>query len=173
MYGVPAAAAAAASSRATTPRPQRSCWLQGDDLYVSCSGQPIAPDSSCSAPHLRWLASEAALRRLLWRQQARVCEGGGGEGGGGDQRAPGVVGELQRRRHVLIGHGHGDRHGEGGLGHGRLEETGRGRGLEGGRGSCPLTGPLPFDLIYTDYHGLQQMKQHMGLSLKKHNAAGS
>lgn len=37
-----------------------------------------------------------------------------------------------------------------------------------GRGSCPLTGPLPFDLIYTDYHGLQQMKQHMGLSLKKH-----
>uniref|UniRef100_A0A087X761 alpha-1,6-mannosyl-glycoprotein 6-beta-N-acetylglucosaminyltransferase n=1 Tax=Poecilia formosa TaxID=48698 RepID=A0A087X761_POEFO len=36
------------------------------------------------------------------------------------------------------------------------------------RGSCPLTGPLPFDLIYTDYHGLQQMKQHMGLSLKKH-----
>nr|XP_023869660.1 alpha-1,6-mannosylglycoprotein 6-beta-N-acetylglucosaminyltransferase B [Salvelinus alpinus] len=36
-----------------------------------------------------------------------------------------------------------------------------------GRGSCPLTGPLPFDLIYTDYHGMQQMKQHMGLSLKR------
>ncbi|KAK7807615.1 hypothetical protein U0070_013921 [Myodes glareolus] len=28
--------------------------------------------------------------------------------------------------------------------------------------------PLPFDLIYTDYHGLQQMKQHMGLSFKKY-----
>ncbi|KAI4902809.1 hypothetical protein NFI96_004321 [Prochilodus magdalenae] len=42
-------------------------------------------------------------------------------------------------------------------------------GVPPGRGSCPLTGPLPFDLIYTDYHGLQQMKQHMGLSLKKHN----
>lgn len=41
-------------------------------------------------------------------------------------------------------------------------------GVPPGRGSCPLTGPLPFDLIYTDYHGLQQMKQHMGLSLKKH-----
>lgn len=42
-----------------------------------------------------------------------------------------------------------------------------------GRGSCPLTGPLPFDLIYTDYHGLQQMKQHMGLSLKKHKLVGT
>ncbi|KAM6972584.1 alpha-1,6-mannosylglycoprotein 6-beta-N-acetylglucosaminyltransferase B-like [Aplochiton taeniatus] len=41
-------------------------------------------------------------------------------------------------------------------------------GVPPGRGSCPLTGPLAFDLIYTDYHGLQQMKQHMGLSLKKH-----
>ncbi|KAJ6660416.1 hypothetical protein lerEdw1_017840 [Lerista edwardsae] len=37
-----------------------------------------------------------------------------------------------------------------------------------GRGNCPLTVPLPFDLIYTDYHGLQQMKQHMGLSFKKY-----
>ncbi|MGH0152537.1 UNVERIFIED_CONTAM: hypothetical protein FKN15_067952 [Acipenser sinensis] len=44
-------------------------------------------------------------------------------------------------------------------------------GVPPGRGSCPLTGPLPFDLIYTDYHGLQQMKQHMGLSLKKHKEA--
>ncbi|KAK1885870.1 Alpha-16-mannosylglycoprotein 6-beta-N-acetylglucosaminyltransferase B [Dissostichus eleginoides] len=41
-------------------------------------------------------------------------------------------------------------------------------GVPPGRGSCPLTGPLPFDLIYTDYHGMQQMKQHMGLSLRKH-----
>uniref|UniRef100_A0A3Q2PML1 alpha-1,6-mannosyl-glycoprotein 6-beta-N-acetylglucosaminyltransferase n=1 Tax=Fundulus heteroclitus TaxID=8078 RepID=A0A3Q2PML1_FUNHE len=41
-------------------------------------------------------------------------------------------------------------------------------GVPPGRGSCPLTGPLPFDLMYTDYHGLQQMKQHMGLSLRKH-----
>ncbi|XP_043944964.1 alpha-1,6-mannosylglycoprotein 6-beta-N-acetylglucosaminyltransferase B [Protopterus annectens] len=41
-------------------------------------------------------------------------------------------------------------------------------GVPPGRGSCPLTGPLPFDLIYTDYHGLQQMKQHMGLSFKMH-----
>ncbi|XP_051792199.1 LOW QUALITY PROTEIN: alpha-1,6-mannosylglycoprotein 6-beta-N-acetylglucosaminyltransferase B [Erpetoichthys calabaricus] len=41
-------------------------------------------------------------------------------------------------------------------------------GVPPGRGSCPLTGPLPFDLIYTDYLGLQQMKQNMGLSLKKH-----
>lgn len=41
-------------------------------------------------------------------------------------------------------------------------------GVPPGRGSCPLTGSLPFDLIYTDYHGLQQMKQHMGLSLRKY-----
>ncbi|XP_031419477.1 alpha-1,6-mannosylglycoprotein 6-beta-N-acetylglucosaminyltransferase B isoform X2 [Clupea harengus] len=41
-------------------------------------------------------------------------------------------------------------------------------GVPPGRGSCPLTGPLPFDLIYTDYHGLQQMRQHMGLSLRRH-----
>uniref|UniRef100_A0A673G8B1 alpha-1,6-mannosyl-glycoprotein 6-beta-N-acetylglucosaminyltransferase n=1 Tax=Sinocyclocheilus rhinocerous TaxID=307959 RepID=A0A673G8B1_9TELE len=40
-------------------------------------------------------------------------------------------------------------------------------GIPPGRGSCPLTGPLPFDLIYTDYHGLQQMKQHMGLSFRQ------
>uniref|UniRef100_A0A8C1N7Q9 alpha-1,6-mannosyl-glycoprotein 6-beta-N-acetylglucosaminyltransferase n=1 Tax=Cyprinus carpio TaxID=7962 RepID=A0A8C1N7Q9_CYPCA len=41
-------------------------------------------------------------------------------------------------------------------------------GVPPGRGSCPLIGPLPFDLIYTDYHGLQQMKQHMGLSFRQH-----
>ncbi|OBS73400.1 hypothetical protein A6R68_12077 [Neotoma lepida] len=41
-------------------------------------------------------------------------------------------------------------------------------GVPPGRGNCPLTVPLPFDLIYTDYHGLQQMKQHMGLSFKKY-----
>ncbi|XP_062886856.1 alpha-1,6-mannosylglycoprotein 6-beta-N-acetylglucosaminyltransferase B isoform X4 [Mobula hypostoma] len=41
-------------------------------------------------------------------------------------------------------------------------------GVPPGRGSCPLTGPLTFDIIYTDYHGLQQMKQHMGLSFKKY-----
>lgn len=41
-------------------------------------------------------------------------------------------------------------------------------GVPPGRGNCPLTMPLPFDLIYTDYHGLQQMKQHMGLSFKKY-----
>ncbi|KAF1398564.1 Alpha-1,6-mannosylglycoprotein 6-beta-N-acetylglucosaminyltransferase B, partial [Spheniscus mendiculus] len=41
-------------------------------------------------------------------------------------------------------------------------------GVPPGRGNCPLTNPLPFDLIYTDYHGLQQMKQHMGLSFKKY-----
>lgn len=49
----------------------------------------------------------------------------------------------------------------------------RSLGVPPGRGSCPLTGPLPFDLIYTDYHGLQQMKQHMGLSLRKHRSVAS
>ena len=43
-------------------------------------------------------------------------------------------------------------------------------GVPPGRGSCPLTGVLPFDLIYTDYHGLQQMKRHMGLSLRTHRS---
>ncbi|XP_018090875.1 alpha-1,6-mannosylglycoprotein 6-beta-N-acetylglucosaminyltransferase B isoform X2 [Xenopus laevis] len=41
-------------------------------------------------------------------------------------------------------------------------------GVPPGRGNCPLTDPLPFDLIYTDYHGMQQMKQHMGLSFRKY-----
>lgn len=41
-------------------------------------------------------------------------------------------------------------------------------GVPPGRGNCPLTVPLPFDLIYTDYHGLQQMRQHMGLSFRKY-----
>ncbi|XP_032097439.1 alpha-1,6-mannosylglycoprotein 6-beta-N-acetylglucosaminyltransferase B isoform X4 [Sapajus apella] len=59
------------------------------------------------------------------------------------------------------------------LGHGlrvtvSLKELQSNLGVPPGRGSCPLTIPLPFDLIYTDYHGLQQMKQHMGLSFKKY-----
>ncbi|KAM4661847.1 alpha-1,6-mannosylglycoprotein 6-beta-N-acetylglucosaminyltransferase B isoform 1-T2 [Discoglossus pictus] len=41
-------------------------------------------------------------------------------------------------------------------------------GVPPGRGNCPLTEPLTFDLIYTDYHGMQQMKQHMGLSFRKY-----
>ncbi|OXB81152.1 UNVERIFIED_CONTAM: hypothetical protein H355_005082 [Colinus virginianus] len=49
-----------------------------------------------------------------------------------------------------------------------LKELQSNLGVPPGRGNCPLTNPLPFDLIYTDYHGLQQMKQHMGLSFKKY-----
>ncbi|MEE6527877.1 hypothetical protein FKM82_029587 [Ascaphus truei] len=41
-------------------------------------------------------------------------------------------------------------------------------GVPPGRGNCPLMEPLPFDLIYTDYHGMQQMKQYMGLSFRKY-----
>lgn len=41
-------------------------------------------------------------------------------------------------------------------------------GVPPGRGSCPLTDPLHYDLIYTDYHGMQQMKHHMGISFKKY-----
>ncbi|XP_028912902.1 alpha-1,6-mannosylglycoprotein 6-beta-N-acetylglucosaminyltransferase B isoform X1 [Ornithorhynchus anatinus] len=59
------------------------------------------------------------------------------------------------------------------LGHGlkvtvSLKELQSNLGVPPGRGNCPLTAPLPFDLIYTDYHGLQQMKQQMGLSFKKY-----
>ncbi|XP_063067782.1 alpha-1,6-mannosylglycoprotein 6-beta-N-acetylglucosaminyltransferase B-like [Engraulis encrasicolus] len=43
-------------------------------------------------------------------------------------------------------------------------------GVPPGRGSCPLTGAFPFDLVYTDYHGLQQIKKLMGLSLKKYSS---
>uniref|UniRef100_A0A8C9PXC3 alpha-1,6-mannosyl-glycoprotein 6-beta-N-acetylglucosaminyltransferase n=1 Tax=Spermophilus dauricus TaxID=99837 RepID=A0A8C9PXC3_SPEDA len=49
-----------------------------------------------------------------------------------------------------------------------LKELQSNLGVPPGRGNCPLTMPLPFDLIYTDYHGLQQMKQHMGLSFRKY-----
>uniref|UniRef100_A0AAV2KJG4 alpha-1,6-mannosyl-glycoprotein 6-beta-N-acetylglucosaminyltransferase n=1 Tax=Knipowitschia caucasica TaxID=637954 RepID=A0AAV2KJG4_KNICA len=31
-----------------------------------------------------------------------------------------------------------------------------------------MTGPLPFELIYTDYHGLKQIKKHMSQTLKRH-----
>lgn len=41
-------------------------------------------------------------------------------------------------------------------------------GAPPGRGSCPLATPLPFDLVYTDYHGLQHMKRYMGLSFRKY-----
>ncbi|CAK6438563.1 unnamed protein product [Pipistrellus nathusii] len=59
------------------------------------------------------------------------------------------------------------------LGHGlrvtvSLKELQSNLGVPPGRGSCPLTVPLPFDLIYTDYHGLQQMRQHMGLSFREY-----
>ncbi|XP_014387220.1 PREDICTED: alpha-1,6-mannosylglycoprotein 6-beta-N-acetylglucosaminyltransferase B [Myotis brandtii] len=49
-----------------------------------------------------------------------------------------------------------------------LKELQSNLGVPPGRGNCPLTVPLPFDLIYTDYHGLQQMRQHMGLSFRKY-----
>ncbi|KAJ0058404.1 hypothetical protein NL108_013884, partial [Boleophthalmus pectinirostris] len=49
-----------------------------------------------------------------------------------------------------------------------LKEMQESLGAPPGRGSCPVSGPLPFDLIYTDYHGLRQMKKHMSLTLKKH-----
>ncbi|CAN0395147.1 unnamed protein product [Lampetra planeri] len=35
-----------------------------------------------------------------------------------------------------------------------------------GKGSCPITTLLPFDLVYTDYLGLSQMSQNMGLSFR-------
>ncbi|XP_037665894.1 alpha-1,6-mannosylglycoprotein 6-beta-N-acetylglucosaminyltransferase B [Choloepus didactylus] len=49
-----------------------------------------------------------------------------------------------------------------------LKELQSNLGVPPGRGNCPLTVPLAFDLIYTDYHGLQQMRQHMGLSFRKY-----
>ncbi|KAJ8399865.1 hypothetical protein AAFF_G00405950 [Aldrovandia affinis] len=35
-----------------------------------------------------------------------------------------------------------------------------------GRGSCPILRPLPFDLLYTDYHGLAHLQGAMGLSFQ-------
>ncbi|XP_055079434.1 alpha-1,6-mannosylglycoprotein 6-beta-N-acetylglucosaminyltransferase B [Periophthalmus magnuspinnatus] len=49
-----------------------------------------------------------------------------------------------------------------------LKELQQFLGAPPGHGNCPVTGPLPFDLVYTDYHGLKQMKKHMSLTLKKH-----
>ncbi|XP_069036807.1 alpha-1,6-mannosylglycoprotein 6-beta-N-acetylglucosaminyltransferase B-like isoform X2 [Lepisosteus oculatus] len=37
-------------------------------------------------------------------------------------------------------------------------------GAAPGKGSCPIQSPLPFDLLYTDYHGLAQLQAAMGLS---------
>ncbi|KAI1896246.1 hypothetical protein AGOR_G00092830 [Albula goreensis] len=35
-----------------------------------------------------------------------------------------------------------------------------------GKGSCPILRPLPFDLLYTDYHGLAHLQGAMGLSFQ-------
>ncbi|KAM9425869.1 alpha-1,6-mannosylglycoprotein 6-beta-N-acetylglucosaminyltransferase B-like [Pholidichthys leucotaenia] len=37
-------------------------------------------------------------------------------------------------------------------------------GAAPGRGNCPIQGPLTFDLIYTDYHGLAHLQGAMGLA---------
>ncbi|MFT7814875.1 alpha-1,6-mannosylglycoprotein 6-beta-N-acetylglucosaminyltransferase B-like [Arapaima gigas] len=39
-------------------------------------------------------------------------------------------------------------------------------GAAPGRGSCPIQRPIPFDLIYTDYHGLVHLRGAMGLSFQ-------
>ncbi|XP_061089090.1 alpha-1,6-mannosylglycoprotein 6-beta-N-acetylglucosaminyltransferase B-like, partial [Conger conger] len=39
-------------------------------------------------------------------------------------------------------------------------------GAAPGRGSCPILRPLPFDLLYTDYHGLAHLQGAMGLSFQ-------
>ncbi|KAG7492073.1 hypothetical protein MATL_G00010530 [Megalops atlanticus] len=39
-------------------------------------------------------------------------------------------------------------------------------GAAPGRGSCPIQRPLPFDLLYTDYHGLAHLQGVMGLSFQ-------
>ncbi|XP_077407193.1 alpha-1,6-mannosylglycoprotein 6-beta-N-acetylglucosaminyltransferase B-like [Vanacampus margaritifer] len=39
-------------------------------------------------------------------------------------------------------------------------------GAAPGRGSCPIKGPLTFDLIYTDYHGLAHLQGAMGLAFQ-------
>ncbi|XP_023862521.1 alpha-1,6-mannosylglycoprotein 6-beta-N-acetylglucosaminyltransferase B-like [Salvelinus sp. IW2-2015] len=39
-------------------------------------------------------------------------------------------------------------------------------GAAPGKGSCPIQMPLPFDLIYTDYHGLAHLQGAMGLAFQ-------
>ncbi|KAM6951153.1 alpha-1,6-mannosylglycoprotein 6-beta-N-acetylglucosaminyltransferase B-like [Aplochiton taeniatus] len=39
-------------------------------------------------------------------------------------------------------------------------------GAAPGQGSCPIQRPLPFDLLYTDYHGLSSLKGAMGLAFQ-------
>ncbi|CAB1312272.1 unnamed protein product [Coregonus sp. 'balchen'] len=39
-------------------------------------------------------------------------------------------------------------------------------GAAPGKGSCPIQRPLPFDLIYTDYHGLAHLQGAMGLAFQ-------
>ncbi|KAJ8364206.1 hypothetical protein SKAU_G00130370 [Synaphobranchus kaupii] len=39
-------------------------------------------------------------------------------------------------------------------------------GAAPGMGSCPILRPLPFDLVYTDYHGLAHLQGAMGLSFQ-------
>ncbi|RXM33731.1 Alpha-1,6-mannosylglycoprotein 6-beta-N-acetylglucosaminyltransferase B [Acipenser ruthenus] len=49
-----------------------------------------------------------------------------------------------------------------------LPELHRVIGAPPGKGSCPIQVPLPFDLLYTDYHGLAQLQACMGLSFNQY-----
>ncbi|XP_061564375.1 alpha-1,6-mannosylglycoprotein 6-beta-N-acetylglucosaminyltransferase B-like [Cololabis saira] len=42
-------------------------------------------------------------------------------------------------------------------------------GAAPGRGSCPIQGPLTFDLIYTDYHGLAHLQAAMGMAFQHYH----
>ncbi|XP_043945186.1 alpha-1,6-mannosylglycoprotein 6-beta-N-acetylglucosaminyltransferase B-like isoform X2 [Protopterus annectens] len=49
-----------------------------------------------------------------------------------------------------------------------LSELQRLIGSPPGKGSCPIQGPFPFDIVYTDYHGLAQLQSIMGPSFKEY-----
>lgn len=122
-----------------------SSWFVGFILLVVCS--------LYMRNNLPWLNDPIVLLSILWMEPLQYhCKG-----------SP----HLHQSRLIFPLHGvesDSVQH------HKHVWHVCRFLGVPPGRGSCPLTGPLPFDLIYTDYHGLQQMKQHMGLSLRKHKS---
>lgn len=98
-----------------------SCYFVLHVLLTGTQHHWSAQDFTCTGRSLwqAWRHCVPLQLRLLWRQQAWVCESGGDEGSG--DKAAGIA-EWQR---ALTGHRHCDWHGESGRWHCGLRSTDR------------------------------------------------
>ncbi|XP_023674901.1 alpha-1,6-mannosylglycoprotein 6-beta-N-acetylglucosaminyltransferase B-like [Paramormyrops kingsleyae] len=120
----------------------------------------------------RWTkAGEKVWRKISHRSPSQlrvllfpgVLAGGGGQSFGEMVERGGPLGELVQWADISAAFFI--------LGHNLTFTVSQGHllsliGAAPGRGSCPIQSPIPFDLIYTDYHGLAQLRGVMGLSFQ-------